>query len=215
MLAPQPVQAFSIRDSGTKIVDILEGTIEWMKKASEEISKAEAALRDSKLGKMGAKAHEGYTKVNKHLIKDRKLGKVKVPSYLVNVATSVDGVYAKVRDNYIPTFEGGDDSLTKARQERHNMEIQHNLVADIYAKAYVLRNNLVDERKKGDIETNPTNTRELIETGRAYNEKIVQRYVDILTMDAALLDFENTDVLMSADPLRLQLAKETAKGDEE
>ena len=43
LLAPQPVQAFSIRDSGTKIVDILEGTIEWMKKASEEISKAEAA----------------------------------------------------------------------------------------------------------------------------------------------------------------------------
>ena len=201
-------QAISIKDIATKIEDVLEGAIEWMKKANEDISAAEAKARDSKLGKMGKKAHDGYTKVSKFLIKDRKLGGLQVPSYLTGVATSVDGVYNQVRTKYMPTFTGKDDSVTQNRQRRHNMEVQHNLVADVYAKAFVLRNNLVDERKKGDIETKPTNSRELIETGRAYNEKIVQRYVDILAIEAALLDMENTEVLMSADPDRLQLAKE-------
>ena len=136
-----------------------------------------------------------------------------MPSYIAGVATSVGGVYNQVRDNYIPTFTGEDDSVTKNRQERHNMEVQHNLVADVYAKAFVLRNNLVDERKKGDIETEATNSRELVETGRAYNEKIIQRYVDILAIESALLDLENTETLMAADPDRLSLANE-ARGDE-
>lgn len=205
--------AISIKDVATKIEDVSEGAVEWIKKAHEDISAAEAKARDSKLGKMGKKAHEGYTKVSKFLMKKRKLAGLQVPSYITGVATSVDGVYNKVRDNYMPTFTGENDSVTKNRQERHNMEVQHNLVADVYAKAFVLRNNLVDERKQGDIETKPTNTRELIETGRAYNEKIIQRYVDILAIEAALLDMENTEVLMAADPDRLSLAKQS-KGDE-
>ncbi len=205
-------QAISIRDTATKIEDILEGAIEWMKMASEKISKAEAAMRDSKLGKMGKAAHDGYKEAKKFLKKDRKLAGLKVPSYLAKAATSVDRVYGQIQNKYIPTFGGGGDSDLKENQERHNMEIQHNLVADIYAKAYVLRNNLIDERKKGEKEVTATNTRELIEVGRAYNEKIAQRYVDILNMEAALLDFENTDVLMGADPIRLQLAKEGAQG---
>lgn len=205
--------AIAIKDIATKIEDVLEGSIEWMKKANEDISAAEAKARDSKLGKMGKDAHEKYSKVSKFLITKRKLAGLKVPSYISGVATSVDGVYNKVRDNYMPTFTGEDDSVTKNRQKRHNMEVQHNLVADVYAKAFVLRNNLVDERKKGEMETQPTNTRELIETGRAYNEKIVQRYVDILAIESAMLDLENTEVLMSADPDRLRLAKE-AMGDE-
>ena len=206
--------AISIKDVATKIEDIAEGAIELMKKAEEQLHKLEAAARDSKLGQMGAKAHQHYNNVKSFLKQDRLLANLKVPSYLAQSTTSVDKTYEKVEDNYVPVYGGGQDSQKKTKQERHNMEIQHNLVADIYAKAYVLRNYLVDERKKGDTESKPTNTRELIETGRAYNEKIVLRYVDILNLESALLDFENTDVLMNADPLRLQLAKEKDSGGE-
>ncbi|MBQ8436876.1 MAG: hypothetical protein IJX20_04420 [Alphaproteobacteria bacterium] len=209
LLPCRTVQAFSIKDAATKIQDVVEEITEVAKWAEEKISAAETKLRDSKLGKMGTKAHQYYKDVNNFLITGRKLANLKVPTYMAGATTSVDGVYDIVSNRYIQTYSGKDDSETKKRQERHNMEIQHNLIADIYAKAYVLRNNLIEERKKGDIETTPTNTRELIEVGRAYNEKIVQRYVDILNLEAALLDFENTDVLMNADPKRLQLAKET------
>ena len=79
-----------------------------------------------------------------------------------------------------------------------------------------MRNTLVDERKKGELSVEPTNTRELIEAGRAYNEKMIQRYVDILSMESAMLDFDNTTILMAADPRRLQRAKEvTGTGEEE
>ena len=141
---------------------------------------------------------------------------LKVPSYLTNVATSVDGTYNQIKEKYVPTYGGGNDAAKKNNQERHNMEVQHNLVSDVYSRAFVLRNTLVDERKKGELSVEPTNTRELIEAGRAYNEKMIQRYVDILSMESAMLDFDNTTILMAADPRRLQRAKEvTGTGEEE
>lgn len=209
-------QAFIIFDVSTKVQDIVEKITEWAKYANEKISAQEAKIRDSKLGQMGQKAHEHYTKLNKFLIQDRKLGMLKVPSYLTNVATSVDGTYNQIKEKYVPTYGGGNDAAKKNNQERHNMEVQHNLVADVYARAFVLRNTLVDERKKGELSVEPTNTRELIEAGRAYNEKMIQRYVDILSMESAMLDFDNTAILMAADPRRLQRAKEvTGTGEEE
>ena len=146
MLAPSgSAQAFVIFDVSTKIQDIVEKTIEWAKFANEKISAAETKVRDSKLGQMGMKAHEHYTKLNKFLIQDRKLGMLKVPTYLTNVATSVDGTYNQIKEKYVPTFGGGDDAKKKNDQARHNMEVQHNLVADVYARAFVLRNTLVEE----------------------------------------------------------------------
>ena len=61
--------AFVIFDVSTKIQDIVEKTIEWAKFANEKISAAETKVRDSKLGQMGMKAHEHYTKLNKFLIR--------------------------------------------------------------------------------------------------------------------------------------------------
>ena len=203
-------QSFIIFDVSTKVQDIVEKMYEWAKYANEQASRAENKLRDSKLGQMGTTAHQHYTQLNKFLIQDRKLGMLKVPSYLTGVATSVDGTYNQIKEKYVPTFGGGNDAAKKNTQERHNMEVQHNLVADVYAKAFVLRNNLVDERKKGELVVEPRNSRELIETGRAYNEKMVQRYVDILSMESAMLDFDNTSILMVADPRRLQRAKEVS-----
>ena len=215
MLPSKRAEAFVIFDVSTKVQDIAEKVIEWAKYASERISASEHKLRDSKLGKMGAKAHEHYTKLNKFLIRDRKLGMLKVPTYISSVATSVDGTYAQIQAKYVPTFGGGQDAAKKNNQARHNMEVQHNLVADVYARAFTLRNTLVEERKKGELSVKPENTRELIEAGRAYNEKMIQRYVDILSMETAMLDFDNTSVLMEADPRRLQRAKDVSGDGEE
>ena len=129
-------QAFIIFDVSTKVQDIVEKITEWAKYANEKISAQEAKMRDSKLGQMGQKAHEHYTKLNKFLIQDRKLGMLKVPSYLTNVATSVDGTYNQIKEKYVPTYGGGNDAAKKNNQERHNMEVQHNLVADVYARAF-------------------------------------------------------------------------------
>ena len=74
LLPSKRAEAFVIFDVSTKVQDIAEKVIEWAKYASERISASEHKLRDSKLGKMGAKAHEHYTKLNKFLIRDRKLG---------------------------------------------------------------------------------------------------------------------------------------------
>ena len=216
MIAPSgKAQAFVIFDVSTKVQDIVEKTLELAKYAEERASAIEAKVRDSKLGQMGEKAHQHYTKLNQFLIQDRKLGMLKVPSYLTNVATSVDGTYNQIKEKYVPTFGGGDDAKKKNDQARHNMEVQHNLVADVYARAFVLRNTLIEERKKGELPVEPTNTRELIEAGRAYNEKMIQRYVDILSMETAMLDFDNTSVLMEADPRRLQRAKDVSGDGEE
>lgn len=216
IIAPSgKAQAFVIFDVSTKVQDIVEKTLELAKYAEERASAIEAKVRDSKLGQMGMKAHEHYTKLNKFLIQDRKIGMLKVPTYLTNVATSVDGTYNQIKEKYVPTFGGGDDAKKKNDQARHNMEVQHNLVADVYARAFVLRNTLIEERKKGELPVEPTNTRELIEAGRAYNEKMIQRYVDILSMETAMLDFDNTSVLMEADPRRLQRAKDVSGDGEE
>ena len=211
MLIPSgQAQAFVIFDVSTQVQDIVEKVTEWAKFANEKISAAENKVRDSKLGQMGAKAHTHYTKLNKFLIQERKLGMLKVPSYMTNVATSVDGTYSQVRNKYVQVFGGGDTAKKKNDQTRHNMEVQHNLVADVYARAFVLRNNLIEERKKGELSVEPTNTRELIEAGRKKKKKMIQRYVDILSMESAMLDFDNTAILMSADPRRLQRAKDSS-----
>ena len=209
VLSPHPAYAIKIKifDIATKAEDVVEKLTELKKKVEEQIDKVNSKIQNSKLGKMGKDAHKLYSDLKPTLIKSRNLAGLKVPSYFADITSSVDSIYKEVEDNFVLKYLNSNDSKVKQEQERHNMEIQHNLIADVYAKSYALRNTLIKERQEEKKEVKPENTRELIETGRAYNEKILQRYIDVLNLEATLLDFENTRVLMIADPVRLQRAE--------
>lgn len=206
-LLPHSAKAFIIMDAGTKIEDVVEMTIELVKTKSEEIIKKEADQRDQKLGEMGRSAHKYYDTLFRHLRQKRKLNFLDVPSFLKGAVNSVDEAEKVVMAQYIPFYDKNDMNHAKL-QERKNTEAKQTLATDLYAKSYTLRNYLAKERLDPAPIPQPENTRELIETGRAYTEKTIQRFNDVLMMEATLLDYENSQEMMSADPIRLDTAME-------
>lgn len=204
---PSGARALIIMDAATKVEDVVEMTIEVIKTLDEKMIALEAKQRDQKLGEMGRGAQRYYDTLFRELRKDRKLNFLDVPSFLAGSVNSIDKAEKEIKEKYIAVFDKNDTAISQL-QSRLNNEIEQNLAVDTYTKAYTLRNHLARERQNAVPVPKPENTRELIETGRAYTEKTIQRFNDVLVMETFLLDFENTEVLMDTDPIRLGTAKE-------
>lgn len=211
-LTPRPAKAFVIMDSITKIEEIAEMAVEIIKTFEEKAIKLNSAQRDQKLGEMGRTAHRYYDTISRQLRGERELSFLEVPTFLKGSANSVDAAEAVIIKEYIPVY--GEDDMQKAKiQTRKNTEVRQNQIADLYAKAHAFRNQNEYERHQQVATPKPENARELVETGRAYTEKTMQRFIDVINMETILLDLDNTEMLMDADPIRLDTAKETTEGE--
>ena len=213
---PRSSYAFGIpvSDALTKAQDIIEKVTETLKKAQEKVSEAESAVRDSKIGEYGNKALEGYNYINDRLTLGRnllagdlKLAPLDVPSYLKGKTNDVDAAEEAIKTEYIAKYGSGDDMAKSKHQKRQDMEVQHNNIASIYAKAYSLRYHLKKAREEqGDPQVDLENSRELIQAGRAYAENVNRRLLDIIAMEMAVLEFESTEVVYASDSRRTDLA---------
>ncbi len=203
-----------VSDALTKIEDVIEKVTEVLKTAEEKVSDAESALRDSKIGEFGNKALNGYNYINDRLTLGRNLlaGDLKqapldVPSYLKGKTNDVDAAEAAIKTEYIAKYGSGDDTVKSKYQKRQDMEVQHNNIASIYAKAYALRYHLKKARQEqGDPQVDLKDSRALIQAGRAYAENVNRRLLDMIALEMALMEFDSTEVVYASDARRNDLA---------
>lgn len=204
-------QAFVVKDALTKAEDVIEETIEVAKTVHEKVIAFEAKQRDTKLGKFGVDALNAYKDISEKLKQDRMLSGLDVPDFLKGSLLKIPSTEKVMKDEYMTNFGEGNDTTKVSEQNRKNMELQHNNIASVYAKAYTIRHYLADARKKEDPQVNLQNGREIIQAGRVYAEQTSRRLIDILTMEMALLEFENTQIIMDFDTKRNDMSNVMAE----
>lgn len=214
LLYPDTANAFKIKDALTKAADVVEETIEVLKLADEKVSSKVTTQRDKKIGEFGESALGPYKKILESLKQNRKLAPLDIPTFMAGAVNDIDKADEVMQKEYTTSFGSGGD-MTKAKSlQRKQMEVQHNNIASVYAKAYTIRFYLKDARLKPEPQVNTTNSREMLQAQRVYVEQTNRRLLDMLTMEMALLEFESTEVINDSDNKRKDVANITEEYNE-
>ena len=186
-------------DTGNNTMDKgenLTAKAEWVE---QKLTAAQKKIEGLKSGNLGLDAIGSFDEMKKNIGLDKLPTEIKLPDKISGVINDNDQSSAAINNLYTNTLSenGGHTEQAKANNQKRIELLQLN-ISTLYAHALATRVHLSNEKEKlPDTTFDSENTRELIQSSRAFSEKIAKRWNDILFMETQIAEYEATKVLTS------------------
>lgn len=197
----------AIMDIPEKVLMVVSKVEEQVSIVDKNISSIEEAKRQVMTGVMSTETFQLYNKINNAVSERREYQPAVVMSSIAGLLKDPDmeEITAKVKEEYVPEYGKGNDSILVKEKNLQRIMVQQSNVSTLYAKALVTRYLLNQEKEKNKKAPDITqdNTIEVVQANRAISNQIALRLVDILAMEAGMLELESTHELGS---LKIEIA---------
>lgn len=203
----------AIMDVPEKVLMVVSKVEEQVSIVDKNISSIEEAKRQVMTGVMNTKTFQLYDKINKATNERREYQPATVISSVSGLLKDpdIEEITKKVKEEYVPEYGKGNDSILVKENNLKRTMVQQSNTSALYAKALVTKYLLQIEKQKNKSapDISQENTIEVVQANRAISNQIALRLVDILAMEAAMLELEGTHYLGS---MKLEIADPSENG---
>ncbi len=170
-----------LAENMTAVATSLEQQMATFRKMSEEL----------KSGSFGFDAIFKYAATLEAIDLSRVIPEIKMPKQVGEKINDPDATAKNVANVYVNSYSEKGGHMDEAKRNRQKrLELLQANVSSMYAHALATRFHLAEERKMPDTTLKSENTREIVQSIRAMQQKTTKRWNEILFMEAQIAEYE-------------------------